>query len=448
MADFKRMQQRGATEAEILSSGDVPLERELVVAYDTGAHWFGDGVNTPSNLPLQGPLVADDGGRVRTAGGALLPALDRDSNLPTGNVLAAFDGRYRDLSTVRLDDYFAASRQDGESDDTAALAAALRAAAGRTLVLGPYSLRITERLEINANGVTIDARGTTINLIDDGTATGVGIYAHDCEAFTLISGRTVQAAVSRSGLYGLLTLDNVDDVLLDAPTFVGGSSTAIFVVGGEVLSIRNARIRDSQADGIHISRGSTDVAITAPVIINTGDDGIGIVAVTDEPTSEATYDPVRRVAISDPIISGLTRYGGSVSIVGAIDVSLRGGILDGSPTGGVKISNDAPAGVPQAAKNITVAGTTVRNAQNGYQIGIAEDCELVGVQAISNRDSGVLTVGSTRLLVSGGKFRDNGGFGFYEASGTGNYVIGADLRGNGAGPWQVQSATPTCNINA
>lgn len=54
--EFKRMQSRGKTEAEILATDEVPLERELVVAPDTGRTWIGDGLSSVSALPYLPPV--------------------------------------------------------------------------------------------------------------------------------------------------------------------------------------------------------------------------------------------------------------------------------------------------------------------------------------------------------------------------------------------------------
>ena len=73
---FTRMLQRGATEAEILSSTDVPLAREIVTASDTGAFWIGNGVDAPSALPKQGPLHLGDDGLVTLPAGGAVPTVD------------------------------------------------------------------------------------------------------------------------------------------------------------------------------------------------------------------------------------------------------------------------------------------------------------------------------------------------------------------------------------
>lgn len=58
--DYRRMQQRGAlTAAEVMASDEIPLEREIIVAVDTGDVWVGDGVTPVSQLtPIKTGLTA------------------------------------------------------------------------------------------------------------------------------------------------------------------------------------------------------------------------------------------------------------------------------------------------------------------------------------------------------------------------------------------------------
>jgi hypothetical protein len=74
------MKQHGGTEAEILASADAPLERELVVAIDTGAFWIGNGVDVPADLPKQGPVAVDAFTRLASLpDGTNLPTVDESS---------------------------------------------------------------------------------------------------------------------------------------------------------------------------------------------------------------------------------------------------------------------------------------------------------------------------------------------------------------------------------
>lgn len=383
-------------------------------------------------------------------GNPVLVSVDSDTKLPPESVIGALGGRFtkKRAAVIYIEDYFAANRVVGTTDDTTALRNALTDAAGRTLVIGSNTLRITQVVNITSQ-VTVDARGATINLIDDGTATGVSLTVTGVTGFMWTGGTLSQTAATRSGVYGLMNLNQCVNATVDATATVGGSSTGIFVAGGNAITIRNAKVSGCKADGIHISRGSYDVQIVSPFITATGDDGIGVVSVTTEPTnSSITYPQIKRVVISNPIINNLTVVGGGISFVGCADCTVTGGVLSNIKTGGIKISNDVPAGAPTRPSNIVITGTISRNNQNGFVLGSSDDCQLVGVQAISNSDAGFVFSDATRALVSGGKSRGNAGFGVYEASGSGNYVIGADLRGNTLAPSQLQSATLTSCITA
>lgn len=350
---------------------------------------------------------------------------------------------------VYIDDFFPAIRVPGTTDDTAALRAALLASPNKTLVIGNNQLRITQTVELKSSGTTVDARGSTINFVDDGTAAGVGMFIHDCTNINWIGGNLTQTAASRSGVYGVLRMERVSNSTIDNITINGGSSTGIFVIGGQYLRFRAPRVSNTKADGIHISRGTTDSIIDAPIITGVGDDGIGIVGVTTEPGNPSvTYPQVRRITVSNPIITNLPTVGGGVSFVGVADCVLRGGTIDGVPTGGVKIANDSAAGAALVPSNVLISGTIVRNSGNGFIIGTSTDCQLDGVQGVNNQDSGVFLSGCTRALVTSSKFRGNPGFGVYESAGTGNNIIGCDLRGNGAAAVQLQSAVVTASITA
>lgn len=445
-----RMQQRGATEAEILSSGDVPLERELVVAKDTGSFWIGDGVNPPSNLPKQGPVISATNGTVALPTGESVPTVDPVTlQFPTAIVNAMRGALLASADVLRLEDFFAPDRVEGQTDDTDALQAAVNAAAGRTLALGGNRIRVTRTVEISADDTSIDAHGATLDLIDDGTMSGVRVYVHDCSRFSWTAGTLSQAATARTGVYGLLHLKSVTDAVIDVVRCLGGSSTGIFIEGGSFYALRNVVVRDCLADGIHVSRGAHDVVIASPVISGTGDDAIGVVAVVQEPVDHSvTYPPVTRVFISDVLISDVNVAGGGVSFVGCTDSALRGGSISDIGSGGVKISGDVAAGALNNASNISVSDVIVRGCGQGFAVGDATDCELANVQAIDNKDAGVIIVNAVRLLVSGGRFRGNASFGIYEGAGTGNHVIGADLRGNAASAAQVASAVLTNCVTA
>jgi len=79
---FTRMLQRGTTEAEILSSTEVPLAREIITASDTGAFWIGNGTDPASALPKQGPAQPTGvNGIITLPTGEALPTVDQTTSL-------------------------------------------------------------------------------------------------------------------------------------------------------------------------------------------------------------------------------------------------------------------------------------------------------------------------------------------------------------------------------
>lgn len=97
---FTRMLQRGRTEAEILSSTDVPLEREIVVAVDTGVFWIGNGVDPASSLPKQGPTTeTSTPGVIALPSGQAVPTVDRTTSLLPDALRAAIAASISDPTT-------------------------------------------------------------------------------------------------------------------------------------------------------------------------------------------------------------------------------------------------------------------------------------------------------------------------------------------------------------
>jgi len=97
---FTRMLQRGKTEAEILSSTDVPLAREITTASDTGVFWIGNGVDPASALPKQGPISVDpETGMASLPVGSIVPTVDQTTFLLPAQVRQAMADAIGDPTT-------------------------------------------------------------------------------------------------------------------------------------------------------------------------------------------------------------------------------------------------------------------------------------------------------------------------------------------------------------
>lgn len=114
--DYKRMQQRGQTEAALLEENQVPLPRELIVAADTGAFWIGnDTGDALQDLPKQGPVAFD--------------AVTGLVTLPQGSIVASVDAETQQLPDV-VRAVIAANLSDQSTPEGAALAALIGSGGG------------------------------------------------------------------------------------------------------------------------------------------------------------------------------------------------------------------------------------------------------------------------------------------------------------------------------
>lgn len=380
-----------------------------------------------------------------------VPTLDGSGRMFEKHVPAYLTQAEQSATYVRKDkvyvtDYLSASRVPGTTDDTAGfMAARSAAAAGKTLVIPPGMYKVSDIVEFTNDSVTVEARGAVINLIDDGTAEGVNFRASG-DNFTWLSGTLTQVAAARTGVYGLISLFGVNESRIEALTTIGGSSGGVYAEGGSEHIYDACHVRDTKADGIHISRGTIGVTINSPVVTNVQDDAIAIVSVLT--TGPTTHPQIKNVTINNPRVTGSTLLGSGVVFIGVADCALNGGVVSGMVAAGAKVTKDDAAGATMNASNVSITGTIFRNCDTGVSVGNSDDCTLTGIQGINNTDSGLAIVLANRLHVVGGKFRGNTGFGVYEASGTGNNVVGADLRGNTAGASQLASAVLTSCVTA
>lgn len=366
------------------------------------------------------------------------PASGDPTTFPTLAAFAALDGRVGAQGSGRI--YLASYMGSGISHTTA-LKNAVAASAGKMLVLGSTALTIEDVIQISADDVTIDARGAVITLVDNGTAEGRIIRFLNCARPTWLGGTINQPAPARAGVYGLLTAVNCQDLTIDSPTIIGGSSTSVFGQQLNGFMLRNIRSRGSKADGIHISRGSTDGHIVSPLVVAAQDDAIAIVSVMAD--GATTYSQCARIAITDPIVRNLTVLGSGIAIVGPKDVTVTGGVIDDPVDAGVKVVTDTVAGT-HAPSDISITGLRVRSCTDSFRIGDATDVTIENVTGLGGSGLGFYLANATRAHIVGGKVRGHTDVGVYSTGGAGNNLIGVDLRGNSAPSAGVAHTLTSC----
>ena len=90
--------------------------------------------------------------------------------------------------------------------------------------------------------------------------------------------KVTSTAASRSGVYGLVSCFDAENIRICNLEISNSTSTAIYTISSKQLWIEENYVHDQWADGIHISRGSEQVVISNNIIYHNGDDGIGIVS--------------------------------------------------------------------------------------------------------------------------------------------------------------------------
>jgi len=360
-----------------------------------------------------------------------------------GNATALLDGagnvqraRVPDLSDTFASVAAPALNLAPGADNTAAILAARAVAIARgvPLWLPAGTWRMSDVL-VGWNGGRIIGHGATLDILTDHSATGRGVYSYGVADFA-IEGLTVTQSngSGRNGVYGLISFltsggTGCSAVALRGVRTKGGESAGVFASKLTDFDFNGVRVSNTYADGIHISRGSTDGQIRGARVANVGDDAIAVVSVMAD--QGVTYAQCEGISIDSPIVRGTTPLGGGVAFIGAKDSSLTGGLIYDCFDAGVKITNDTVAGT-HTPSDVKVVGTTVRGCADGFRVGVSTDVVIANATSISNRGLGFALIGSTRTLVSGGRARGNGDAGIY-ASVAGSNAIGVDLRGNTGG---------------
>lgn len=222
-------------------------------------------------------------------------------------------------------------------------------------------------------------------------------------------------STDRTSVYGLLYGDNADDVTISAGIRLQHSPSAgVWVMGGSGLTVDGVSVRETGADGIHISRGASDFAVTDSTFDDVADDAIGVVSYLS--TGATNHDPCTTGTITGNTIRNVT-VGRGIAIVGGHDVLVDDNSIDGTDQAGIIVSKDPDT---HRAADVQVSNNTVNDTGRDMPIGGTDagiyvsntDVASVTGNAISNTvGDGIELVASssTSLSQSGNTFANIGG---------------------------------------
>ncbi|WP_427172297.1 hypothetical protein [Arthrobacter sp. 92] len=303
-------------------------------------------------------------------------------------------------------------------------------------------------------GARLIGHGAVIDFQTDHSATGCGLFlgapggGPEVSDVQMHGVKVISSnATGRNSVYGLISIFNSSDVLLEdcwvgsSSPGSGGEGCGIFSLNSTDLRIVRPQLQNTLADGIHLSRATLRVVVDHPIVIGAQDDGVSVVSVKQDATGPI-YGPCQYIEILQPVVRNSTVLGNGVALIGAQDCTVIGGNVDTVPDSGLVIGEANYGGLIKPARN-TVIGLGIRNAASVsgcLRVGHATDTVLTGINATGGF-GGVSVVGSTDTIISGSRISSVGTsqFGVYDdATSIRTLVTGSNLTGNTSGPYLFQ----------
>lgn len=323
-----------------------------------------------------------------------------------------------DVTTLGADPTFT-------TDSTAAIQAAIDAAAGRTVWVPAGHYLVTGHLTL-PDGVTLAGAGSRYSVLE---GAGVGLY-----------GGAPSTGVHVTGLAVVGRTDHRDDATVDsgvggafrdstiADLWIQHTKAGIWLDGpSSGVTISRVRIADVFADGINLAGGVTDSTVTDTFVRGSGDDGI---ALWSSPATDAR-NTVTRSTVSAPVLANaFAIYGGTDNAitrsVAADTLTQGGGLHVGNRFGASPL-----AGTTRLTGNVVLrSGSVVPNVPE--QIGAiwlwAADSPITSRVEIS--DTTVLDSPWSVLQVYGSSVSDLHVTDL-RATGVGSFLLQAQAAGSG-----------------
>jgi polygalacturonase len=265
-------------------------------------------------------------------------------NLDTGAAPA-------EVVTLRPEQFGAVG--DGRADDTTALQNALDAlAAGQALkITEGRTFRHTSVLRIRHEGVRVEGPGTLLATNEASSAVviqadRVTVAGH----LVLKMGPTTkrwsghnQMKLRISGHTGVV----VRDITVD-----GSAAAGIYVEAADHFTISDVIVKETRADGIHMTNGARDGQVIRPHVIGTGDDGVAVVSYTRDQVL------VRGITVDAPVVEN-GKGGRGVTVVGGDDITFKNVKVTRSSAAAVYVATEGDPYYTYAPRRIRVLGGTL-----------------------------------------------------------------------------------------
>lgn len=322
---------------------------------------------------------------------------------------------------------------DGQQDDTRALQAALAALRpGDTLVLGRGRTYLhRDVLELTTPRTTLTGPGALLASTEERSA--LLVRADGVE----VSGVSLRITGTSRRWTGLtqhrLVVQGSDDVRVHDVRVEGSAGAGVYVEGSSRFRLERLVVSDTRADGIHLTGGSTDGVVDAPVVQRSGDDGVAVVSYDADP------GPSARITVLSPRVDGTT-WGRGISVVGGEDILYRDVHVQDSSAAGVYIATEGAPFDTRPTSRVRVLGAQVLRANRTSSVDhgavlvvaggrdrdvsdvVVERVRIVDTREQASRQVGVLGVeGSVRAVALRSFVVEGGGDVFSSTAGKRAY---------------------------
>jgi polygalacturonase len=242
---------------------------------------------------------------------------------------------------------------DGRVDDTTALQNALDSlAAGQTLkITEGRTFRHTAVLRIRHEDVRIEGPGTLLATNEASSAVIIQADRVTLDGHLVLKmGPTTkrwsghnQMKLRISGHTGVV----VHDITVD-----GSAAAGIYVEKADHFTISDVTVKDTRADGIHMTNGAHDGQVIRPHVIGTGDDGVAVVSYTRDQVL------VHGITVDSPLVEN-GKGGRGVTVVGGDDITFKNVRVTRSSAAAVYVATEGDPYFTYAPRRIRVLGGTL-----------------------------------------------------------------------------------------
>lgn len=245
---------------------------------------------------------------------------------------------------------------NGVTDDAAALQKAFDsvAAGGTVIIPAGRVFAHSQVLTLGRKNVRVTGGGTLLATNEETSEVLLKADGIEMDSITLAMGATTRRWDAYEQMK--LRIANSDGVTVSGVTIDGSAAAGVFVGGAKNFRLIDLQVRNTRADGIHVTEGSRDGVVTNPVVTESGDDGVAVVSYRDYPVCE-------RITISGPRVSRQS-WGRALSVVGGRDVTIVDFVAEYSSAAGLYVAAEANFNTHPVTRFTASRGALVKSNQN------------------------------------------------------------------------------------